>query len=249
MKRTNNCLLILVSVVLAFSSSSLQVFNPVDAQSMTPAIPTFTVQYVVEPINMAPTSTINPYTGQNETAGASNSFMKKSIEVIITNQPFTSYPVKSDGITFYVNLYYDVRYKGHFSENWTDQGPGGYYIANTSSQNTTILLFTNNPAAYQEAMNNPSSGQIDVQVQSFIGYIYYGNVFSNGHLVGHNAYFNGTGSGWSNIQTITIPSSSASPTPFVPELSTLAIISLSTVLVAVAVTVKLKKRETKKLSC
>ncbi len=143
MNRTSKSFSIFIILIIAISGLSLLMVKPACAQSTTiPTIPKFTVQYTVNTINVTPTYTINPYTGQNETVGVNSSFEKKSIEVMINNQPFNRYQVKSDGITYWVNLYYDVRYKGHFEENWTDSGPNGYFFAYPDTQNTTIPLFT-----------------------------------------------------------------------------------------------------------
>jgi hypothetical protein len=235
MGRISKTVALILTLIIAMSCLTLLVVKPSSAQSTTtPVVPNFTAQYTVNTINVEPTYTTNPYTGQNETAGTNYSYENKSIEVIITNQPFNNYPVKSDGITYWVNLYYDVRYKGHFSTNWIDPGPGGYYIAYPGTQNTTVLLYTTNPSPEQEAKSIPSSGQIDVQVQAFIGYPY--TVINNGEVWNQSEVFNGAGSGWSNIQTVTIGQTSS-----VPELPVLALVPLLLSIFLVAVIVRHRK--------
>ena len=69
---------VVLILINGFSSLSLLMVKPASAQSTTiPTIPTFTVQYTVNTINVTPTYTINPYTGQNETVNGVNSSFEK----------------------------------------------------------------------------------------------------------------------------------------------------------------------------
>lgn len=82
--------------------------KPAGAQSTpTPSIPEVTVTFVNSSYNV---TTSNAYTGVNETEQISNN----SIEVKIKNQPFDC----SNN-----QIYYNVRAKPHFADNWTEVYP------------------------------------------------------------------------------------------------------------------------------
>ncbi len=76
-----------------------------------PSVPQFTLLYV-----NGPTTTNSTYP---------NFFVANSIEVIITNQNFTSYFDSRTNST--ISLYYNIRVKNQKENNWTDiYQPGGY---------------------------------------------------------------------------------------------------------------------------
>jgi len=139
--------------------------KPTSAQSIaTPSIPQFTLQYVVEPYNVAPITTINPYTGQNVTAQAGYTVENQSIYLKITNyQPFTSFSVNGSE----VNQYYQVQFKGHYANasSWQfyslPDSAGSCFNLETS--NYPIILISSN------YFNFPNAGQIDFRVRAPIG--------------------------------------------------------------------------------
>ena len=87
---------------------------------LQPSLPEFLVQYVNHPYDLAPTSTIDPYTGKTIIPSQGGHFDSFSIEVKIKNQAFVS-TIDSSGN--YTSLYYNLRFKGHY-ENETN----GYII-------------------------------------------------------------------------------------------------------------------------
>jgi hypothetical protein len=128
----------------------------------------------------------------------------KSIEVTIKNQFTNGY------------LFYNIRVRGHFEENWAElytytensYSPGSM-IRQSSSDNTVISL----------SLNWPPGAQVDFEVEAILGSDI--QVFISDHPglpppyseIGHyeqRTVFNIT-SGWSNTQTLTIPNVSPSP--------------------------------------
>jgi hypothetical protein len=162
----------------------------------------------------------DPYTGENTTHGGYTVEGAK-IEIAINNQAFTSYFDASANRT--LDLFYCVRYKGHFETTWVTidwtgdhtSGPiyhNSYAEANYQSQ-YTVLIFPR-PV--------PSNGLMDFQVQACIGYVEQVGVSSYSAMVNMyetKAAFTGDVSEWSSTQTITLtlPEASifpsASPTP------------------------------------
>jgi len=114
-----------------------------------------------------------------------------------------------------INLYYNVRVKGHFEENWTElfsasgeyPSAGSYPKQDYGSQYTIVF--------YPRAV--PSEGQMDFQVEALVGY--YTRVYL-GNTPAYHEVFTGETSGWSDTQTLTIgesqtptPSPATTPTP------------------------------------
>ncbi len=98
-------------------------FGLVQGQSAipTPSVPSFALYYVDHPYDVAPvapTYTTNPYTGETQqTSPGSPGYHvdNTSIELWILNQQYIYYSN--------YHLYYDVRTRGHFEQNWTDVYP------------------------------------------------------------------------------------------------------------------------------
>ena len=108
MDSTNKGLAIFFILVMVISSLSLIMIKPACAQSIPkPSVPEFTVKFVNASYSV---TTTNPYTGANETQQISNN----SIKVTINNQPFDN----SNN-----QIYYNIRAKPHFAENWTEIYP------------------------------------------------------------------------------------------------------------------------------
>ena len=208
-------------LILMLALSSLIIFKPAFAQSIsTPSVPTFTVQYVVYTSYIAPTYTINPYTGQNETTSSGGQVNNETVEFIIKNQPFSSYSDSSGNL---ISLYYNFRLKGHYGDEWAYYYPFfSYhtewitthswenntlqYYTPSSSDNSVIqidlMLFTDTPLDNQPF---PNGSQVDFQVQAKIGYITALSSNNLGVELGGNTYsFTGESSDWSNTQTLTI---------------------------------------------
>jgi hypothetical protein len=162
------------------------------------------VQYTDHSYDVPATYGTDPYTGQTIMTNGGYHVDNRTIDVTIRNQPFTPYPDPASGQT--VNLYYNVRSKGHF-EDWTNANGGrGQSGLQASTSGTTVVSFN------VENWNVPQGGQIDFEVQAVLSYTnttYSGSCFTGSQtiLVGQ--------SDWSNAQTVTVgnptPSSTLSP--------------------------------------
>jgi hypothetical protein len=226
-------------MALLFSALAVAVhFVTVQAESSIPkpSIPEFVVQYVNHPYDLAPTSTVDPYTGKTIVTSQGGHFDNFSIEVKIRNQAFIS-TIDSSGN--YTSLYYNLRFKGHYENEtkWvyypvipTDYGSashpvdpfqtgarGSQYLDSSKSDYSVFTL------PNWRVGNVPQGGQIDVQVQTLIGHdnkYDLGIVFMGGELIKY--YFEGEYTDWSNTQTVTIgesqtpttsPTTTPTPTP------------------------------------
>ncbi len=202
-------------LILILMATSLMVVELAFAQSIPkPSVPEFTVKFVDASYNVAPSSSINPYTGQNVTNEGYH-VENRTIELIIKNQPFASYISNGQNISFYLN----VREKGHYEENWTTIYNVDNYYTSESNTNYTTLTYSLDPNVPPWLNSNiPSGGQVDFQVEALIGSIH--RDFSQ---LMAPLFFDGQESGWSNTQTITIkdnsttvnPGASATPNPSV----------------------------------
>ena len=110
--------------------------KPANAQSIpTPSVPEFTAKFVDASYDVAPSSSLNPYTGQNVSVDGHH-VENRTIELIIKNQPFTSYKQNGENISFY----YNVREKAHYAQNWTNVYTVDNYF--TTESNTGSHLST-----------------------------------------------------------------------------------------------------------
>lgn len=213
-------------LITVLAVSSLIMLSSVFAQSITkPSIPEFTAKYVDNSYDIAPTYTIDPYTNITVIQTYGDHVDNRTIVITIKNQPFTPF-TDNDGNT--INIFYNIRYKGTFGEEWTrvygvqrtvwynfddPDNIYGYRIQDYASQNTVVVI--SSPA---------QQGKMDIQVEALKGYT--NQTYHDGHIfftiTGYTFY--GEESGWSNTQTITIgesqtstPSPEATPTPTPPN--------------------------------
>jgi hypothetical protein len=213
-------LALVLILIVAVSCLAPLIAKPANAQSIpTPSVPQFTAKFALVPNNI---TTIDA-SGQSTTKQVQN----ETLQIIIKNQLIAI----ADSLT---TFNYNVRYKGHSQENWTEvfiesTGKEFLYPQNTSSQNTLISLYlSENQIEAQEYhfVYFQGNGQIDFQVEAIIATFH---PFAPHGDTGTWTYIT---SGWSPTQTATIPASSTStsptPTPTsspaVPELSWLAIL-------------------------
>jgi hypothetical protein len=206
--------------ILILAVSSLLMVRPASSDILKPSIPEFTVKYVPASYSI---TTINPYTGQKVTQQYNNNTIKLSI----TNQLYTY----SNGSTFYV--YYNIRTKGHFEQNWTELYPTvgllpnseAYQHSNYKDYYTQYVAFTAEDSQ-NDYLGLPqsdftytiislpaptSNGQVDFQVEAMIGcnstaYDPTNNFVYDPASGGVNrpAVAYVTSSGWSDTQTLTI---------------------------------------------
>ena len=194
-------------LALLVLSSSVMV-GAVFAQSITqPSVPEFSLVYVDNSYDVPTTYTIDDYTGENITHPGYH-VENRIIEVIIKNQPFTSYESNGQIIDFYLN----VRIKGSYAENWTTiYGPGlGYLIQSKSDYTQVSYSLDENEYPFWDNLNE--GGAVDFQVEALIG-----SVHRDASTFWAPWVFEGETSGWSDTQTITV-SENLTPTPS-PELT------------------------------
>ena len=164
----------------------------------------------------------------------------KTTETKIKNQPFTPYQIKINDVNWTINFFYNIRLKGHFSQDW-----GYYRYYNGSSDGNLREAYDSQYTVIPIDSYLPSEGQIDVQIEALIGYEH--GVISPYGVPVTARVITGEASGWSNTQTITIPetSTSLSPSPTVPEFSFLVVLILFVALPLIT-TILLRKKHTSK---
>lgn len=201
--------LLLISILAV---SSLMLVESAFAQSIPkPSVPEFTVNLVSHPYTVVPNPTTDPYTGKVTTYPAYIN-ENKSLEIKIKNQPHNSYQM-ADGN--WSRLYYNLRYKPHFSlDDWV------YYPISTDADyavNVNASLFEYTVISLDSGLYGYlilDSNQIDFQVRALTGYdeARYGVSGNTGELIWLGNHFTGEKSDWSTTQRLiipTLPSSSA----------------------------------------
>lgn len=197
MSEVNKLLPLLLIAILAFSS--LLTVKPANAQSIPkPAVPEFTLKVVAHPYDVAPETTIDPYTGETKITNHGYHDENKSVEIKILNQAFTPYWLDSSQQQW-IMLFYNITYKGHYEDTWqyyAIYGKEPFYFSQSTSE---YSIFSFSPL--------PDEGQLDFRIQAQIGYYDY-------YYMPYKVYtFHGETSGWSNAQTITVTEINPTLTP------------------------------------
>jgi len=181
-----------------------------------PSIPQFTIKLVDNSYDVPPstTTTVDSYTGKETTTTKPGYRVdNRSIEVTIKNQPFTPY-TNADG--YECKLYYNVQAKGHFGNDteWRTQffsyGPGPY---SGDSRGGGIAQSNSGHTVASASINYPVGSLVDFKAEAFIGYWVGPTIVE--HLYGFHGstLTHDVSSGWSGIQTITIPSGTVLSSP------------------------------------
>ena len=190
-------------LIAVLALSGLVIVGSVFAQSVPkPSVPEFTVEFVNHPYDVPTTYSIDEYTGENITHAGYN--VDNYTVIIVIKNPF-NYSYSNMG--YY--LFYNVRVKGHFSEEWdtlyyynsyakSSEYKPNWLAADKNSEYTT----TSHPANYLPG------AQLDFQVKAVP--VYAGQVKVSSHLfdlTGHYepGYVLGEASDWSATQTLVIP--------------------------------------------
>ncbi len=189
-RRTKDSIAVLTLLITLLSLSIIEMTS-----AAPPPTPEFTVKAVDHSYRVPETVTTDPYTGKPVTTPA-YTVENKTIDLTIKNQPF-SFTDK------YVYPAYSIRIKGHYEQEWrnissfSEHSPGRL----ASHSEYTVISFPQS--------DYTAGGEVDFQVQAAI-------VTAHPLWGGSNmGYWTFETSGWSNIQTVTIPkTSAASPTPF-----------------------------------
>ncbi len=261
-------------LTVAFSFLSLLIVKPAFAQTPIPtsyptafspslSIPEFTIQLADHSYDVPPTTTTStdPYTGkQTVTTQPGYHVENKTIDFNIINQPHISTPSSN---YYGIDLYYDIRFKGHFGDTWTElhtyNEEENVLPTATNSQYTLISV----PYTLLSIPENYSSdAQIDFQIRAING--------TSHPLSGVNSpfgYWTYESSAWSNIETISIPDGSVSvsasvtpvppptltptstsaPSPTIPEFQGSIILSLFAVIPLIFTLLLRKKTSLKRL--
>jgi hypothetical protein len=228
-------------VIAVIAILSLTVPDITIAQSIPrPSVPQFTLQYFDK--------------SYNDTRGGTY-VEDRFIEVTIPNPTFTKYNNSNGNL---IGLYYNYQWKNHSQQNWNIFTSNNRWLIPSSiyGSNKTITILELKLGTYSdintEIENFTSGSQVDIQVKSAIGYYTRSptpTVFlSNGqerYLIDY--FFTGQESDWSGTQTITIPTSSTSPSPTstVPEFSIVGLCATSLLATASISLVYLKKHKPK----
>ncbi|NLF89609.1 protein BatD [Candidatus Bathyarchaeota archaeon] len=185
---------VLIIILLA---STLMAFQPVEA-TFTPAIPQFTLAIVNHAYDEPTTYTTNQFTGVTTSHGGTH-YEWKTLDITITNQPVTT-----DGQN---SLRYNIRFKGQYTEQWTENnGEGAFYPQNSSSSTTLFSYFLGGsypgaPGATSQIAGLPDGTKVSFQVRALWGYDDYDFTY------GLRSYrFYTVSSSYSDIQTITLGS-------------------------------------------
>jgi len=211
--------------------------KPANAQTNPkPSVPEFTVQCVDHSYSIPANTTIDPFTGKTVTTPAQY-IDNQTIEIAIKNQtiPNETY------------MYFEIRVKGHYSQDWTNIS----LVQANPRPEYTILTYAidgnNAPDQFTSRLSQLSSGgTADFQVQAQI--VEY-NTTPYSQSIPVSAVI--SESDWSPTQTITIPASSVSPnptltsTPTVPEFPILTILLVFIAISLFSIVVLAKKHLSK----
>ena len=207
-------------LVAILTLSSLPVVNVALAAVSRPPVPSFTVDYEASSDYVPPVYSVNKYTGENTLVQQGYYVENKNVIITIENQPFTQ--STTDGNP--VNLFYNIRVKGHFEEYWTDLGQ-----TTPSDAEYTITSYAYGEKANNDILRNvpTKGGELDFQVQAQTGYYTQawveessgcGGTTTAGHY--EQRYTLGEPSDWSSTQTLTINEiQNPPPSPLTPEQS------------------------------
>lgn len=185
----------------------------ISAQSTpVPSVPTFSLTYIDHSFD-APAATVDDgYIGPHYVPA--HHVRNGTILVTINNQPFTQY---KDANNHTIELFYHIRCKGHYDSSWITYPDTDDYIQTSNSQTTVFSYGMNEEWAGTPGGRVPNltqDGKLDFQVETFIGYSQTVCTSIARRADDYYTYFTGQKSGWSNTQTISMPSGEVSfPAP------------------------------------
>ncbi len=191
---------------------NLTMINCSSALVPKPSVPEFALKFADHSYEIPTTYSTDPYTGENVTH-AGYHVQSITLEVTIKNQPFVPY----DEGGWRIEFFYNIREKGHYSEDFMElYRPSDGYPTQSNSEYTVVSLGTLGENGLSLATNAkmfdvPSGGQMDFQVEAMIGYV--SRVYNPNATGPFDIYpwvFTGETSGWSNTQTLDIPVSTTS---------------------------------------
>jgi hypothetical protein len=212
-------------LIVILTSSTISLTGYATAQSIaTPSSPEFTLKFIDYSYDIPSTYKTDPYTGQTVVDVYGKHIDNRTISIIIKNSDQQFYPFTDPSSGRTIDIFYNIRYKGMYTENWTEMYGGKgkmimYYMDSTLARNgfptqsygsqfTTIL--------FPLSDNIPNNIQMQFQVETLEGYAtaYVQDSRILFSIVDYD--FTGQTSGWSSTHTVTIgqtPNYTPNPTP------------------------------------
>jgi len=232
--------LVLIAVVFSGLIFSVNVVVHAESSIPKPSVPQFTIETVDSSYDVPPitSSSTNPYTGEVTTT-TTPGYLAENITTIlkIVNQPFTPYQIQQNDDSFTINLFYNIQIKGHYVKDWTN-----YRYNNGSSDRNLSQDYNSQFTIVKIDEYLPGEGKVDFRVQALEGYQRGVNVYPG--VPGQHWMIIGSASDWSNIQTITFPTTSKSTSTSPPDSTSTPVntdsdtfVSDSAQLIIVAITV------------
>jgi hypothetical protein len=205
-------------LVVTIAVSSLIMVESASALSVTkPTVPEFKLSYTNHVYDV-PAAT-SEWSGE-PIPNSGYHVDYREVYIKVKNQPHDAY-INGDVNGAKEQLFYNIRVKNHFSNEWTELygrtsiynngniTTGTYYQGASDTDVTSIPISLNGPTNIIHASKDVALGnQVDFQVKALIGYQDW-----------VNQSFFGEESIWSDTQTLTIDTSNSTPTPSNPPLT------------------------------
>jgi|WetSurMetagenome_2_1015567.scaffolds.fasta_scaffold97460_2 hypothetical protein len=228
-------------LILTVSISCLTlIIKPANAQTIPkPTIPQFSIKTTDHSYDIPPTYGIDQFTGQNITIHEGAHYQWRTLDFTIVNQQVS---------TGY-GLYYNIRFKGQYTNSWTELYHAGTYISQQSGQYSTVPFHLS--GSYPSSiigdlytLSIPAGATVDFQVQALAG-----TTTRGGTQFGSGDKFTGQTSDWSSTQSTTIPTTTISPnptqsptpSPTIPEFPYIIIVTI--IMAVMALTISVFKRK------
>jgi hypothetical protein len=216
----------LLMLLLILAAPSIQIIELTSADAIpTPSVPEFSLQLNDQSYDVpsTTTTTTDPYTGeQTVTTQPGYHVLNGTIEILVNHQVFTRH---YDSDNRYIQLFLRIAYKGHFATSWKYypgdfEGNSQYLLASKfGSTNFRFGLGKDLFGGEDRTIftlptigGGAAGGEVDFKVEAFIGYREKCEYTALSGLSTYDVY-TGESSGWSNTQTITIPTNQTASTP------------------------------------
>jgi hypothetical protein len=234
MRNTNKTLALLLTLIITMPCLTLLTVNPANAQTQKPTAPQFTIKDSDYSHTVQSTYGIDPYTGKSKIVSDSYRMADRQVQFTIPNQQYNR--IDSNGN--HIQLYYYIRYKGHYGSTWSDNTdyeddvaevfrlPKNAFreellIPANYSAYTNVVVHDPSFSASEEEREGlyyaylPEEGDVDFQVKALIGTPTLESNGMTGTCFGFYYYtFSGQVGDWSEIQTISIPNGTTTSTPY-----------------------------------
>jgi hypothetical protein len=162
-----------------------------------PSVPEFTLKLVDNSYDIPATYETDQWTGETVVVEEGRHVSNISVVITIKNQDFTPCIGTDGNVTM---LYYKVRVKGQFTENWTELN---YHIESSDAEYTTKYYLYGRWSDQPVLMQIPWGSKVDFQVQTLIGTVQAAYRDYAPWPYGYYEDFTGEKGEWSNTQTLT----------------------------------------------